>query len=132
MKIITKIILVLSLVGIVIAIMPTDVCAADPLGEIFTNAKKFVKDDEISATTATINQEDMQEVSNIISKVLLTVAVIVAMISTSVIGIRFMINGVEEKAKIKETMIPFIIGMMISFGAYAFWKIALQIYKTIM
>ena len=38
-----------------------------------------------------------------------------------------MIGSVEEKAKIKDSMVPFIIGCLVAFGAFGIWELAIQI-----
>ena len=45
-----------------------------------------------------------------------TIAVIVAIITITIIGIRYMIGSVEQKAQYKETMIPVIIGCVLVIG----------------
>ena len=43
--------------------------------------------------------------------------------SVSVETISVTPKNVEEKAKIKESMVPWIIGIFVSFGAFGIWKI---------
>ena len=43
-------------------------------------------------------------------------------------AINFAIQSVEDKAKVKESMVPWIIGIFISFGAYGIWKITMTIF----
>lgn len=38
-----------------------------------------------------------------------------------------MIGGAEGQAKVKEMLVPFIVGCIVVFGGFAFWKIALQV-----
>ena len=45
-------------------------------------------------------------------------------------GINFMVQSVEDKAKIKESMIPWVIGIIISFGAFGIWQITINIFTT--
>lgn len=63
-----------------------------------------------------------------ISGILLTIAVAVTLISSVIMGINFAIQSVEGKAKIKESMVPWIIGIVISFGAYGIWKITINVF----
>ena len=44
-----------------------------------------------------------------------------------VIGIQFIVASVDEKAKIKETLVPYIVGVFIIFSAFTVWKIAIGI-----
>ena len=49
-------------------------------------------------------------------KIMTTVGIAVAIISLMVIGIRFMVGSVEDRAKYKETMMPYIIGTILLFS----------------
>ena len=42
-----------------------------------------------------------------------------------------MIGGTEGQAKVKEMIIPFVVGCVIVFGAFGIWKIALSVGKEI-
>lgn len=50
-------------------------------------------------------------------------AVVIAMI----LGIQFMVASASEKAKVKEAIIPFVVGCIVVFGAFTIWKIAVNI-----
>ncbi len=43
------------------------------------------------------------------------------------LGIKFMAASAEEKAKIKESMIPYILGCVIIFGAVGIWRLVITI-----
>ena len=38
-----------------------------------------------------------------------------------------MVGGAEGQAKVKEMLVPFIVGCVIVFGGFGFWKIAVTI-----
>ena len=38
-----------------------------------------------------------------------------------------MLGSMEEKAQIKEALIPFVIGCIVAFGAFGIWKIFITI-----
>ena len=44
-----------------------------------------------------------------------------------IIGIQFIVGSVDEKAKIKETLVPYVIGVFIIFSAFGIWKIVMSI-----
>ena len=81
-----------------------------------------------SSLVSTLNESKLEGLSNTVSGILLTIAVGVTLISAVVMGINFVIQSVEDKAKIKESMVPWIIGIVISFGAYGIWKITMGIF----
>jgi len=49
--------------------------------------------------------------------ILQTVGIVVAVIVLMVLGIKYMMGSAEEKAEYKKTMMPYIIGALLIFGA---------------
>ena len=49
------------------------------------------------------------------------------MLVGAVLGIKIMVATVEEKAKIKELMVPYIVGCIVMFSAFTIWKIVVTI-----
>lgn len=47
------------------------------------------------------------------------------------IGIQFMVASAEDKAKVKEALVPYIIGCAVVFGAFTVWSIAVNIGQDI-
>lgn len=48
-------------------------------------------------------------------------------ISTVVLGIRYMLVDPNEKSRIKQATTPYIIGVVVIFGAVTIWKLIIQI-----
>lgn len=69
----------------------------------------------------------MHDTSDFVYNLLLAVAIIVAVVIGMVIGIQFMMAGVDEKAKIKEQLMPYAVGCVVVFGAFGIWKLAVTI-----
>ena len=57
----------------------------------------------------------------------LAIALVVAVVIGMVIGIQFMTASVEEKAKIKESLLPYAVGCVVVFGAFGIWKLAINV-----
>ena len=73
---------------------------------------------------------DMDEVvdeAGIIVSVIRTFGIIVSVVVLLIMGIRYMMGSVEEKAEYKKTMIPYLIGAFMLFGI----TIILGIFSTI-
>ena len=83
--------------------------------DVFTDADKFVSDDIEKDVPGLPDESDIQDLSKIVSGVLIAVGIIVAFTMVAILGINFMIQSTEEKAKIKEAMVPFIIGLIVTF-----------------
>ena len=69
----------------------------------------------------------MQDVSGLVYNILLAVAIVLAVIIGAMLGIKFMVGGADEKAMIKETLAPYIIGCIVVFGAFTIWTMAINI-----
>lgn len=101
--------------------------------EIMKDGKDFLN--AADSSKANINEGEMksslQEASGYLFNLLLTVGIVVAVIVASVLGIQFIIGGAEGQAKVKEMLVPFVVGCIVVFGAFAIWKVALTIGKKL-
>ena len=88
-------------------------------GDSFINAGK--------GGSAQIDKGSLQNASSSIYNILLICGVIIAVLIGSIMGIKFMIGSVEEKAEIKAALVPFVIGCIVVFGAFGIWKIVVTI-----
>lgn len=98
------------------------------MSTVFSDAQTFIS---AGGSASGINTGKLKDISDTISGILLTIAISVTFISIAVMGIKFAIQTVEEKAKIKEAMVPWIIGIFISFGAFGIWKLVINIFSSI-
>ncbi len=93
--------------------------------EIFSDGDDFI--DQASNEYATISASSIQSLSSYLSKILLTAGILLSVVIGIILGIQFMIGGVEGQAKVKEMLVPYIVGMVIVFGAYGIWRLAIVI-----
>ena len=68
-------------------------------------------------------QEDVMDIGNQIIGIITTVGVVVAVVILLVLGVKYMMGSASEKAKYKETMIPYLVGAILIFGASAITKV---------
>ena len=94
---------------------------------IFGGAQDFISKGNESSSQG-ISDGSLENISNEVSGILLTIAVAVTVISAAAMGINFAIQTVEDKAKIKESMVPWLIGVFVSFGAYGIWEFVMSIF----
>ena len=92
--------------------------------DVITSGDMFIE----NGNNDTIDSTGVQELSSSIYNVLLVAGIIIAVIIGAIIGIKFMLGSVEEKADIKQVLIPYIIGCIVVFGAFAIWKLAVTIF----
>ena len=121
-----KIFIIFVIILINILICNFNVVKADSgLTSVITGGDDFINAGKGDNTTS-IDYGKLQNTSNEIYN-LLTCAVIVAVIISAILGIKFMLGSMEEKAQIKEALIPFVIGCIVAFGAFGIWKIFITI-----
>lgn len=58
---------------------------------------------------------------------LLIIGIIIAVIVGAILGIKFMMGSVGEKADIKKLLVPYVVGCIIVFGAFGIWKLVVTI-----
>lgn len=100
----------------------TNVKACDDIIESADNFINLGSDSE-----NTLNYSVLKEGSDLLYNILLTIGIVIAVIIGAVIGIQFMVGSIEQKAKIKETLIPYIAGCVVIFGAFGIWKLVVTI-----
>ena len=89
----------------------------------------FIK--EGKKTTQAIQDSQIKTVSDQIYNILLAVGTVIAVIVGAILGIQFMVGSMDEKAKVKESLIPFVIGCIIIFGAFGIWKLIATILQDL-
>lgn len=120
MKKLSKILAVILLVALTMTVGMTTVVNADSaeqVDKLFTGGSADV--DGINTVGANI--------VNIIT----TVGIIVAVIVLLILGIKYMMGSASEKAEYKKTMIPYLIGAVLIFGASAIAKAIIAMSETI-
>lgn len=98
--------------------------------QVFSDAKDFIQTGE-NSNQGNVNATGVQELSSYLYNILLSAGVVIAVIIATVLGIQFMTSSAEGQAKVKEALIPFIIGCIVVFGGFGVWKIGITIGKKI-
>lgn len=93
--------------------------AVDSIDDVISGGDSFLG----AADEEKLDNEKMKSASSVIYNVLLSLGVIIAVIIATVLGIQYMLAGADSKAKVKESMIPFVIGCVVVFGAFGIWKV---------
>lgn len=89
----------------------------------FDGAQDFI---DSADSNITINSEKLNDPSSEVYNMLTSFGMIVALAVGIVLGIKYMIAGADEKAEVKETLLPYIIGCVVTFGAFGIWKILIN------
>lgn len=122
MKSIIKKLFVIVVILMVLFSINTKVFA---LSEIISDGQSFLQ--KADQSKANIDVGGLQELSGYVYNILLAAGVVIAVIVATALGIQFMLGGAEGQAKVKEMIIPFVVGCVIVFGGFGFWKIALTV-----
>ena len=77
--------------------------------------------------TATTAQGSVTNIGNQIIGIITTVGVVVAVVVLLILGIKYMMGSASEKAEYKKTMIPYLVGAILIFGASAITKVVVSI-----
>lgn len=131
MKTLIRIISIILISTLLILNVPLYSKAAISFDEILDSGDDFLNTNDEDAVATAPSEEKLAEISDTVSGVLLTIALGVTLISAIVMGINFTIQSVEDRAKIKESMIPWIIGIFISFGAFGIWKLTMNVFYNL-
>ena len=128
-KMLFKICLITLLVLCSLSLYSTTCMADSSLDDIMNNGNSFLNAGSERSTM--IDQNDLKSLSNFISGVLLTIAIGVTVITGAIMGLNFITQSIEEKAKVKESMVPWIIGIIVSFGAFTIWEVAVNLFQSL-
>ena len=97
------------------------------LDEMITDAEDFIS----SSPDTAIDRQKLQQMSSKIYNIALEIGVGIAVIVGLVLGIKLMVSGVEEKAEYKKMLWVYVVGCIVTFGAFGIWKIVVSIIEQI-
>ena len=122
-----KIVLILvEIILIVVIISFPTFSRAGIWSDIFGGADGFVSKGDIQ-----VDDTKLKDASDSIYFILLYVAIAAAVIVGAILGIQFMLASAEDKAKVKEQLIPYVAGCAIGFGAFAIWRLAVVVLNNV-
>ena len=101
---------------------------AAALSNIVSGADGFIQNGQGSSK---IDNDDIHNLSDSLYNILLIIGTVIAMIVGVVLGIQFMTGSIEVKSKVKESLIPYVVGCVVIFGAFGIWKLVITILQGI-
>ena len=128
-KMLFKVCLITLLILCNLSVYSTTCMADGSLDDVMNNGNSFLNAGSESSTM--IDQNDLKSLSNFISGVLLTIAIGVTVITGAIMGLNFITQSIEEKAKVKESMVPWVIGIIVSFGVFTIWEVAVNLFQSL-
>lgn len=121
-----KMIIIFSIFILLLTTFTSQVFAID---QIFKQGKDFIETGEKQKNP--IDESELKPLSDTIYNILLAIAIVVAVVMAGVLGIKFMVGSIEEQAKIKEGLIPFVLGCIVVFGGFGIWKFVANLLQNI-
>lgn len=118
--------IMIIIIGISVSGFNYEIYSAGTVDDVVQGAQDFLN----QGRTVTYNGVELKTTSDFIFNLLLAIAMVVAVIVGMILGIKFMSASVEERAKIKEALIPFVVGCVVVFGAFGIWKLAVTVLST--
>ena len=76
--------------------------------------------------TVGINRGNLRSASSEIYNMLTSIGMIISVIVGMILGIIYMMSSAVDKAKVKESIVPYLIGSGVVFGAFGIWKILIN------
>lgn len=101
----------------------SDVKADHSVDEVLKEAKSFLN----NGSKAAFNEGNLKKGSNTLFNILLVIGISGTVIVGIYLGIKFMMSSAEDKAKVKESLIPYFAGCIVIYGAFTIWKIVMVI-----
>ena len=95
-------------------------------GDIWQIGKDFL-DLGAGSLGDTFNEDGLKSTFSVIIDFLWGLGLLVIFISTVVLGIKYMLVNPDERSRIKQATSPYIIGVIVIFGATTIWKFLINI-----
>ena len=99
------------------------------LGNIISSADNFIQDGK-GQTSVGLKDDVIQDMSSTIYNVIFILGIVIAVVWGLIIAIKFVTGSVEEKAEVKKTLIPYVAGCVVLFGAFTIWKVVVTILQS--
>lgn len=90
--------------------------------EVITEAQDFINAGKNSGID-TIVGDNLRKGSSSLYNILMVIAIFLAVAIGMFLGVKFMLSSAEDKAKVKEALIPYIAGCVVIFSAFVIWKL---------
>ena len=129
------ILVVLSILALFFTVQVPVVQASNvSIDDVTEGAESFLQagqkhEDESGLPAQPFDQTSLKNVSDVVYNILLIIGIIAAVIMGLVIGIKLMLGSASEKAEIKQLIPPYVVGCIVVFGAFAIWKIVVELFN---
>ncbi len=126
-KIFLKVLMLVMIIQFWIA-APT--VRADFWHEVITAGDNFLNEGA-SSSIASPSDTDVQQVVTDVYNILFPLGVVITVAVGGILGINFMLASAENKAKVKESLVPYAIGCAVIYGAFGIWRLCIAIFSVL-
>lgn len=120
-----------AMVNISYASYEEPIKVATSVDEIFEDADDFISDGQDLQKQGGVDEEQLSSMVDFLYNLLLGIGIVAAVIVGTILGIKYMIGSVEEKAEYKETLFAYLISCVVVFGAFGIWRIAILVLSSV-
>lgn len=128
-KIMPKLILIISIILMIQMLFISEVQAGF-WNNMIKSADDWIESGK-NAGNSVIDKSKIKEAQNFMYNTLLVIGIVVSVIVGMILGIKYMTSAAEEQAKVKETLMVYVIGCIVTFGAFGIWKMVVELLKQV-
>lgn len=129
-KYVLKIITVILIISTLLIYIPT-ISSASFLDNVIKSANDFTSSDNDQRIVNSVDGSQIIGTTKTIYNILIVAGIIIASGVILVLGIQIMMGSLEQKAKAKEMLIPFVIGCIVIFGSLTIWRFVVNIASSV-
>lgn len=89
---------------------------------VCTSVFATVDPSQIDPNKGTDADDTLTNIGSSVLSIITSVGIVLAVVLVAVLGIKYMMGSTEEKAEYKKSMIPYLVGAILVFGASAIGK----------
>ena len=125
MKKTSKILAIILMLAMVLTVFMGTTVQADEKSDSGSTVNKLFN------PNVTANTEGITNVGGTIVDIITTIGIIVAVVVLLILGIKYLMGSASEKAEYKKTMIPYLVGAILIFGASAIAKAVIAMSESV-
>lgn len=99
------------------------------VSSMFNSAQNFIKRGE---DTEQISSEEAQKGLLGLGKILMSIGILVALVTGSILGVKYMISGADTKANLKQVLIWWVVGVIVVLGAIGIFNIVVNTMNNVL
>lgn len=114
---------------IITAISSYQCVHANTIGDVISDGDSFIQAG--ASTGIPVDGAGATQISSNIYNLFLGVAIVVAVVCATYLGVQYMVSSAMDKAKVKESALALALGCLVAFGAFGIWRVLVTMLGTI-